>query len=254
MPTPLVTLIVPCYNEVDGLPQLLSRLDTMRATGSMARWEVLFVNDGSQDATGTILNQMMDRYDWIRVVHHGKNRGLGAAVRTGFQHADSPYICTMDSDCTFAPETLPGMVEMLQAGADLVTASPWHPESEKATCHPVRGFLSRSASHLYTLILGNTVHSYTPMHRAYRRSVVRRIQFKSNGFSAIAEIMVKALLQGFRVKEVPMPVAKRQFGESKIKIMDSIMGHLALMKMASSAAFTGWAKQRFAWGRLAVDE
>jgi len=254
MPNPLVTLIVPCYNEVEGLPQLLSRLDTMRATGLMSRWEVLFVNDGSQDATGTVLNQMMDRYDWIRVVHHGKNRGLGAAIRTGFQYADSPYICTMDSDCTFAPETLPAMVEMLQAGADLVTASPWHPDSEKATCHPVRGFLSRSASHLYTLILGNTVHSYTPMHRAYRQTVVKRIHFKSDGFSAVAEIMVKSLLHGFRVKEVPMPVAKRQFGESKIKIMDSIMGHLALMKMASSAALTGWARQRFAWGRLAVDE
>ena len=98
MSTPLVTLIIPCYNEVEGLPQLLSRLDTMRATGSMPRWEVLFVNDGSQDATGSVLNHMMDHYDWIRVVHHINNRGLGAALRTGFQHADSPYICTMDSD------------------------------------------------------------------------------------------------------------------------------------------------------------
>ncbi len=160
----------------------------------------------------------------------------------------------MDSDCTFAPETLPGMVEMLQGGANLVTASPWHPDSEKATCHPVRGFLSRSASRLYTFILGDTVHSFTPMHRAYRRSVVKRILFESNGFSAVAEIMVKSLLHGFRVKEVPMPVAKRQFGESKIKIMDSTLGHLALMKITTSEALTGWAKQRFAWGRLAVDE
>ena len=254
MSTPLVTLIVPCYNEVEGLPQLLSRLDTMRATGSMPRWEVLFINDGSQDTTGSVLNHMMDHYDWIRVVHHSKNRGLGTALRTGFQYADSPYICTMDSDCTFSPETLPGMVEMLQAGADLVTASPWHPDSEKATCHPVRGFLSRSASRIYTMILGNTVHSFTPMHRAYRRSVIRRTPFQSNGFSAVAEIMVKSLAQGFRVKEVPMPVAQRQFGESKIKIMDSILGHLSLMRMATASVFTGWAKQRLAWGRLAVDQ
>ena len=88
MSTPLVTLIVPCYNEVEGLPQLLSRLDTMRATVSMPRWEALFVNDGSQDGTGSVLNHTMDHHDWIRVVHHIKNRGLGAALRTGFQYAE----------------------------------------------------------------------------------------------------------------------------------------------------------------------
>ena len=92
------------------------------------------------------------------------------------------------------------------------------------------------------------------MHRAYRRSVIKRTHFHSNGFSAVAEIMVKSLVQGFRVKEVPMPVAQRQFGESKIKIMVSILGHLSLMRMATSSVFTGWAKQRLAWGRLVVDE
>lgn len=254
MTTPLVTLIVPCFNEVEGLPQLLARLDAMRAIGQMNRWEVLFINDGSSDGTGNVLNRMMDHYDWIRVVHHSQNRGLGAAIRTGFQNADSPFVCTMDSDCTFSPETLPAMVEMLQAGADLVTASPWHPESEKATCHPIRGFLSRGASRLYTFILGNTVHSFTPMHRAYRRRVIKQIHFNSNGFSAVAEIMVKSLLHGFRVKEVPMPVAERQFGVSKINIMGSIMGHLSLMRMAAGGALTGWAKQRLAFGRMVVDE
>jgi len=92
------------------------------------------------------------------------------------------------------------------------------------------------------------------MHRAYRRSVIKRTPFDSNGFSAVAEIMVKSLAQGFRVKEVPMPVAQRQFGESKIKIIDSIVGHLSLMRMATTSVFTGWVKQRLAWGRLAVDK
>ena len=56
MPGSLVTLIIPCYNEIDGLPQLMRRLTAMQAAGEMAGWEVLFVNDGSKDGTREALN------------------------------------------------------------------------------------------------------------------------------------------------------------------------------------------------------
>lgn len=254
MPSTNVTLIIPCYNEKDGLPQLIARLDAMRMLGHMEGWEVLLVNDGSKDGTGDILDNLAYRLPWVRVAHHVRNKGLGAAVRTGFAHSDSPIVCTMDSDCTFAPETLPRMVAMLQEGADIVTASPWSPESEKSTCHPLRGLLSKGASTIYRLILGDAVHSFTPMHRAYRREVIKKIQFESNGFSAIAEILIRAMSQGFRVKELPMPVAKRQFGESKINIFGSIMSHLSLMRMAAGISLSGWYERKFSFGRLAVDK
>jgi dolichol-phosphate mannosyltransferase len=138
----------------------------------------------------------------------------------------------MDSDCTFAPETLPQMVRMLQEGADIVTASPWHPESGTGSVHPVRKVLSQGASWVYRGILGNEVHSFTPMHRAYRREVVKKVKFNSDGFAAIAEIMVRAMFHGFRVKELPMPVDRRQFGESKINIFQSVTAHLSLMRLA----------------------
>ena len=106
----LVTLIVPCYNEIDGLPQLMRRLTAMHESGQMSGWEILFVNDGSKDGTREALDVIAKGHDWIRVVHHPSNKGLGAAVRTGFANATAPVVCTMDSDCTFAPEKLPQMV------------------------------------------------------------------------------------------------------------------------------------------------
>lgn len=249
-----VTLIVPCYNEIDGLPQLMRRLTAMQQSGVMAGWEVLFINDGSQDGTKEALDAIVSGHDWTRVVHHPMNKGLGAAVRTGFANASTAVVCTMDSDCTFAPETLPLMVRMLQEGADIVTASPWHPESRTGSVHPVRKVLSQGASWVYRKILSNDVHSFTPMHRAYRREVIKKVKFNSNGFAAIAEIIVRALFHGFRVKELPMPVDRRQFGVSKINIFQSVTSHLSLMRLAGWTTFTMWADAKLAGGRFAIEE
>lgn len=254
MPGSLVTLIVPCYNEIDGLPQLMRRLTAMHDAGQMVGWEVLFVNDGSKDGTREALNAIAKGHNWIRVVHHPSNKGLGASVRTGFANAIAPIVCTMDSDCTFAPETLPQMVRMLQEGADIVTASPWHPESGTGSVHPVRKVLSQGASWVYRSILGNEVHSFTPMHRAYRREVIKKVKFNSDGFAAIAEIMVRALFHGFRVKELPMPVDRRQFGESKINVFQSVTAHLSLMRLAGWTTFTMWADAKLAGGRFVIEE
>jgi dolichol-phosphate mannosyltransferase len=254
MPGSLVTLIIPCYNEIDGLPQLMRRLCNMHSAGEMHGWEVLFINDGSVDGTREALNVIAKDHDWVRVIHHGVNRGLGAAVRTGFENALAPVVCSMDSDCTFAPETLPKMVQMLFEGADIVTASPWHPESGAGSVHPVRKILSQGASWIYRQILKNDVHSFTPMHRAYRREVIKKVKFESNGFAAIAEIMVRAMFLGFRVKELPMPVDRRQFGESKINIVESMTAHLSLMRLASWTTFSMWADAKLAGGRFAIEE
>jgi len=254
MPGSKVTLIIPCCNEIDGLPQLIRRLTAMEATGEMAGWEVLFINDGSKDGKREALNVIANGHDWIRVIHHGENKGFGAAVRTGFENVASPVICTMDSDCTFAPETLPKMIQMLNEGADIVTASPWHPESGQGSVHPVRKILSQGASWVYRRILNNDVHRFTPMHRVYRREVIKKVKFESDGFAAIAEIMVRAMFLGFRVKELPMPVDRRHFGESKINVFQSVTSHLSLMRLAGWTTFSMWADAKLAGGRFVIEE
>jgi dolichol-phosphate mannosyltransferase len=250
----LVTLIVPCYNEIDGLPQLMRRLNAIHANGDMTGWEVLLINDGSKDGTKEALDVIAQDHSWVRVIHHDVNKGLGAAVRTGFTNSRAPIVCTMDSDCTFAPETLPQMIQMLNEGADIVTASPWHPESGAGSVHPARKILSQGASWIYRKILSNDVHSFTPMHRVYRREVIKKVKFESNGFAAIAEIMVRAMFHGFRVKELPMPVDRRQFGESKINIYQSITSHLSLMRLAGWTTFSMWADSKLAGGRFVIEE
>lgn len=243
-----VTVIVPCYNEEAGLPFLLERLRKMRVR-SANDWHFLFVDDGSSDGTFAALLRAAQDDPWIEVVRHPENLGLGAALRTGFEHARSPIVCTIDSDCTYPPEKLPELTAMVSEGAQIVTASAWHPESAAAEGSSIRLWLSRMVSGLYKMLIGQDVYTFTCLFRAYQTETIRRIRFRSSGFAAVAEIMLRAMLTGQRVSEVPMRLESRRFGESKLKVGDAIMAHVRLLLMT---AFMVGARQARAVGSRLV--
>jgi dolichol-phosphate mannosyltransferase len=228
-----VTIVVPCYNEQAGLPSLVARLEAMQENGTRG-WEVLFVDDGSADATFGNLLAIVGRRPWARVLRHPTNLGLGAALRTGFRYNESPIVCTVDSDCTYPPERLPELVRLLDDGAEIATASAWHPGSEAAEGGRVRIALSRAVSGLYKLLIGQDVHTFTCLFRAYRRDALARVPFRSDGFAAVAEIMLRSMLAGYRVRELPMRLEARRFGESKLKIGDAIVAHVSLLTLTAS--------------------
>ncbi|MCC6849208.1 MAG: glycosyltransferase family 2 protein [Deltaproteobacteria bacterium] len=243
-----MTVIVPCYNEEAGLPFLLERLRKMRARNA-GDWRFLFVDDGSSDGTFAALLRAAQDEDWVEVVRHPENLGLGAALRTGFEHARSPIVCSIDSDCTYPPEKLPELAAMVGEGAQIVTASAWHPESAAAEGSSIRLWLSRMVSGLYKLLIGQDIYTFTCLFRAYETDAVRRIRFRSSGFAAVAEIMLRAMLNGQRVSEVPMRLESRRFGESKLKVGDAVMAHVRLLLMT---AFMVGARQARAVGSRLV--
>jgi dolichol-phosphate mannosyltransferase len=227
-----VTVIIPCYNEEAGLPFLVERLRKMR-TRTATDWHFLFVDDGSSDGTFASLLRCAQTEEWMEVVRHPENLGLGAALRTGFAHARSPIVCTIDSDCTYPPEKLPELTALAEEGAQIVTASAWHPESASAEGSAIRLWLSRMVSGLYKILIGQDVYTFTCLFRAYRTESVRRIRFRSSGFAAVAELMLRAMLSGYSVREVPMRLESRRFGESKLKVGDAIMAHVRLLLMTA---------------------
>lgn len=224
---PAVTLIVPCLNEELNVPRIVSRLDAMQL--SNRGWEVVIVDDGSSDATAEVTEKLAGSHGWLRLARHPRNLGLGAALRTGLSEAKGGIICTIDSDCTMAPERLPELVNAIEQGADLVTATPWHPQCTQGEVHPVRKLLSVACSRLYRLVLRSDLSCYTALMRAYRRETMEAVQVNSNGFVAIAEMMVMAVRAGYRVEEIPVTLDRRLHGASKISLTASIKSHVRLL-------------------------
>ena len=226
-----LSIVIPCYNEVENVSRL--RTEFLPIVAELARTravEVVFVDDGSTDGTWQALHEAFGDNREVPVAfrfeRHPTNRGLGAAIRTGFAAAGGEVVVTTDSDGTYRFSEIPALLAYLTPDVDIVTASPYHPAGGVEGVPAYRLILSRGSSLLYRLLLNWQVHTYTCLFRAYRREVVERVSFQSDGFLAGTEILVKAMLMGYQVAEYPAVLYSRAFGTSKAKLMRTILAHL----------------------------
>jgi dolichol-phosphate mannosyltransferase len=228
------SLIVPCFNEADGLRRLEEELWSVVADlTTRGDVDIVFVDDGSRDETPALLASLAERWSQrgvlARVVTHPVNQGLGSALRSGFLAARGDIIVTTDSDATYPFAEIPRLLDVLDRGADLVTASPYHPDGGVMNVPPSRLILSRGASTLYRAVLGRDVHTYTALFRGYRREVLTTVGFDASGFLSATELLVNAVLAGFRVAEFPTVLHARRFGSSKAKLARTVLAHLGLL-------------------------
>jgi dolichol-phosphate mannosyltransferase len=227
-----LSIIIPCYNELEGLSKLQDELMPVLAELTVAHTvEVIFVDDGSQDGTGLALEQIFgarrDSGLSFKFERHPFNRGLGAAIRTGFAAAAGNLIVTTDSDGTYKFANIPALLACLTPDVGLVTASPYHPAGGVEGVPGYRLVLSQGSSLIYRLLVNWRVHTYTALFRAYRRQIIDTLDFQSDGFLAGTELMVKAMLAGWRVAEFPAVLHARVVGVSKAKLARTIRAHLA---------------------------
>ena len=225
-----LSIIVPCYNEELGISNLADQLNPV-VEDLRKRYEVelVFVDDGSTDRTNELLHNYFIDKDNVKIVKHKKNMNLGAAMRTGFKNSSGDLIAALDSDCTYSPQLLKEMLEMMDEDTDIVTVSPYHPKGKVNNVPSYRIFLSKSVSSIYKILLGSNLHTYTAMVRIYRKDVVKNINFRSDTFLGITEIMIKSLTKGYRTKELPAELNVRKFGASKMKTLSVIKDHLGLI-------------------------
>ena len=223
-----LSLVIPAYNESEGVQQtavaVRKLLDYLSKSNDV---ELIFVNDGSKDNTEALLKAEFENDPRVQVVSHEVNRGLGAAIRTGLKQAKGDIVVTTDFDGTYPLDTIPQLLARMHVdNADIVTASPYHPNGHVEGVPGYRLMFSFGASLLYRVLVSWKIHTWTALYRGYRRRVVDTITFESNDFLAGTEILVKAIQAGFSVTEFPTTLHVRTFGQASIKIARVTRSHL----------------------------
>jgi dolichol-phosphate mannosyltransferase len=223
-----LSLIIPVYNEAacvtDSAARLRSALGYLRKTYNI---EVILVDDGSQDGTQRMLNAAFADVADVKIISHIANQGVGAALRTGFDHADGDVIITTDFDGTYPFNAIPQLVaRMIVDQADVVVASPYHPNGSvhHSTGHHV--ILEGGVSLLYRLFVNRHVHTWTSLFCAYRRYVVERVPFNSDNALASTELLVRAMHAGYKVSELPINLHERASGRSRISAIKLSFAHI----------------------------
>jgi glycosyltransferase involved in cell wall biosynthesis len=202
---PLVSLVVPAYNEAAILERNLETLCRyLKLIEDEFRWEIILINDGSADETGALAEAFMRRMTNIRVVHHARNFGLGQALKTAFTFCQGDYIVTVDIDLSYSPDHIRTLLtQMRKSGAKVTVASPYMNGGKTSNVPWLRRNLSKWANRFLSLTAKGNVSTLTGMVRAYDASFLKSLNLKSVGMEINPEIVYKAMILRAQVEEVP---------------------------------------------------
>lgn len=224
-----LTLVIPCYNEAETLSYLDKTLRRFAEQGN-SRFDLhyLLIDDGSSDDTWPLLQQYFGERERFTLLRHDVNQGIAAALVTGFRRARTDFVAAIDADCTFAPDQLFEMMDLMTTGVDVVAASPAHAQGAMHAVPAWRSLLSRGAAAMHRWVFRHKLTSYTSCFRLYRRSAIEGITVCDPGFCGVTEILGRLDLAGHRIVEYPALLETRLLGQSKIKVFRTTISHLRL--------------------------
>jgi glycosyltransferase involved in cell wall biosynthesis len=209
----LVSVIVPVFNEVATVEQLLRRVEDLPF-----RSEIIAVDDGSRDGTAEVLARLEEALVGLQVITHERNRGKGAAVRTGIAASRGSVVVIQDADLEYDPHDLPRVVNpVLEGYADAVYGSRLRGGGEPQRAHMFWHYAGNRLLSLITNVLYNTTISDMEVgYKAFRGDLIRSIPLTAEGFDFEPEVTAKLLRRGdVRLYEVPISYYGRTYEEGK---------------------------------------
>lgn len=216
-----ISVVLPVYNEENNLrPICRSIWETMQALGRP--YEIIAVNDGSQDGSMAGLLTLAKELRELKVIDFRRNFGQTAAIMAGIDHACGDIIVLIDADLQNDPADIPRLIAKLEEGFDVVSG--WRKERQD---QPIRrNFVSRVANRIISRVSGVQLNDYGCTLKAYRRDMVEDIRLYGEMHRFIP---IYATWMGAKVTELPVTHHRRRHGKSKYGLDRTIKVLLDLM-------------------------
>jgi glycosyltransferase involved in cell wall biosynthesis len=207
---PGLTVFFPAYNDSGTIASLVIR--AVQVAGTLTPdFEVIVVNDGSQDSTPQILDELAKVYEGrVRIVHHLKNRGYGGALRSGFAAAAKDLVFYTDGDAQYDPAEMTVLWDEMRPEVDWVNG---YKISRSDPLHRI--IIGRVYHHLVKVLFGFKVRDVDCDFRLIRRRVFEQVRLEKNSGVICLEMMKKFHDAGFRVAEMPVHHYHRAYGKSQ---------------------------------------
>ena len=209
---PDVSIVVPIYNEVENLPDLVERI-ALAMAGQALSFELLAVDDGSKDGSADRLRELAATRPWLRPVFLARNYGQSSALQAGFDRVRGRYVVTLDADLQNEPGDIPLLLQRLETDPGVDMVSGWRKDRQDAELS--RKLPSRIANKLISSATGVHLHDYGCALKAYRRPIIDRIRLYGELHRFIPSLAKEA---GARITEVPVRHHARTRGVSKYGI------------------------------------
>lgn len=222
-----LSVVVPCFNERNTITSIIERI----RQAPVEEIEIIVVDDCSTDGTREVLEQQPSG-SIDKLLFHDKNRGKGAALRTGFQHATGDFVIVQDADLEYNPKEYPYLLEPLLSGeADVVVGSRFmsgRPHRVVYFWHMVGNKALTLLSNMFTNL---NLTDMETCYKAFRREIIQSIELEEDRFGFEPEIVAKIAKRRCRIYEVGISYYGRTYDEGKkISWRDGVRALFAIVK------------------------
>jgi len=205
-----ISVVIPVYNEIDTIEEILARVDKVPI-----KKEIIVIDDLSIDGTRERLKKIVADKENVKVIYHSRNRGKGAALRTGFESVTGDIVIIQDADLEYDPNEYPKLLEPISDGrADVVYGSRFI-----GGPHRVLFFWHYVGNKLLTLISNALTNlNLTDMetcYKVFKSRILKDLNLKSNRFGFEPEFTAKVSKMRLRIYEVPISYSGRTYSEGK---------------------------------------
>jgi glycosyltransferase involved in cell wall biosynthesis len=220
-----VSVVVPAYNEAENIPVLMEEFSKM-FSDSKLNGEVILVDDGSTDGTFLKAKECQEKYNFLKVAVHRRNRGLTDALMTGFARARGRIFVFWPADLQYLPEEIPKLIERIDGGYDVVCGWKQGHYGIKRLVSFVYNFLSR-------ILFRVGVHDLNSV-KAFKREIVNEVPLRKDWHRYM---VVMAADKGYKIGEAKVKVYPRRFGQSKFGFWRIPIGFLDLLSVKFQLSF-----------------
>lgn len=219
---PLLSVIVPVYNEKKTIKEILEKIQLVPIDK-----EIIVVDDGSSDGTSQILGGI--NYNNLKVIHHTRNRGKGAAVLTGLTHAEGEFIIIQDADLEYYPNDYFKLMEAIKKNnADLALGARFTKGYKGLFIHKLG---NKFLTTLLNLLFNTDFNDCFTCYKLLRRNAINTLNLKAQGFDIEIELITRALKKNLRVAETNVTYYPRSYTEGKkIRYKDGLRAALSIFK------------------------
>lgn len=219
---------IPTYNEKENIKNVITAIKKLKIKGL----EVVVIDDNSPDGTCKIVKSLKD----VHLILRTKNRGRGYAGKEGFKFAlkhKADYIIEMDADHRHDPKYIPLMLKEIK-NCDVVLGSRLVKGGKDIGRSFIRKLVTKLANLYIRIMLGIKVKDCNSGYRCFRSKVIKAInpdKIKAKGPDIVQEVLFKAHLKGFRIKEVPIEFVDRKKGKSKLRFSALLRGYWVILRL-----------------------
>jgi len=209
----LVSIIIPVFNEVDAIEKLVANIQNLRNLGLNFEYEIIIVDDGSTDGTGSSLKEIKLTNQNLHVVSLARNYGQSTALQAGFDHSTGDVLITMDGDLQNDPADIPKIIDVLNNNHEIDLVAGWRKDRQDSILN--RKLPSMFANYLISYTTGIKLRDYGCSLKGYRRELVSKFRLYGEMHRFIPAIAAEV---GAKIIEIPVKHHPRITGKSKYGI------------------------------------